>query len=131
MKGFDDIKLEWQDKTYTVPADRQMELILRVEEGITRGKGGQAALVLSHEQGPPVARSCQVFADVLRYAGADVSDLEVFHAVHENIRGGDGALIVYIQERFMLILGLIDLSDLRTETEETTPRPKTKPPTKA
>ncbi len=118
MKGFDDIELKWGEDVYTVPAEKQMELILRVEDGLTRGKGGQASLVLSHIEGPPIALCCQVFADVLRYAGSQASDLDVFHAVHDDLRKGDGSLITYIQTRFMLILGLIDLGSLEDELPE-------------
>ena len=97
MKGFDDIVLEWDGQEYRVPANRQMELILRVEAGLTKGDPGQQAYsVLTRENGPPIARMAAAYGDALRYAGAPVSDMDVFNKIMAGIRVGDGSVSAII-----------------------------------
>lgn len=112
MKGFDDMILKWGGKEYAVPANRQMELILRVESNLMRGqRGEQAASVLARAGGAPTGLLVAAYADALRYAGAEVADIEVFKEVTSNIRSGGGELLTEITIACCEILGLIGTDD--------------------
>lgn len=118
MQGFDPITLEWAGESYTVPASRQMELILRVEEGLLKGHNGQAYDILVRPAGPPLAQFSGVYADALRYAGAKVEPIEVFRAITGNIGSGDGTML---QGAIMDVLRILNLlggeSDGKAKTE--------------
>jgi len=118
MQGFDDIELTWQGQTYTVPATRQMELILRVEQGLIEGTGLQAYEVLMRPSGPPLAQFSRVFADALRYAGAQVQHIEVFREITGSVGRGEGELLQDAVMQVMRILNLIAVE------EDEAPQPK-------
>lgn len=84
MKGFDDVTLTWQGQSYTVPAGEQLPLIARVEAALAPN-GGQAITVLFRTGGPPHAVLAQAFGAALRYAGASVTDDEIYLNIHEDI----------------------------------------------
>jgi hypothetical protein len=108
MKGFDDIVLAWGGEEYTVPADRQLELIMRVEDGLIAGKDRQAFQVLVQRSGPPVALIGKVFADALIYAGAKVTHVEVVREIQSAIRRGEGGVYAKIADKLSEILGVIE-----------------------
>lgn len=118
MQGFDDIELTWLGQTYTVPANRQMELILRVEQGLIEGTGAQAYEILMRPSGPPLGQFSRVFAEALRYAGAPVQHIEVFREITGNVGRGDGALLQDAVMQVMRILNLIAIE------EDEAPQPK-------
>lgn len=74
MPGFDDIRLAWNGRTYVIPANRVMGALARVEDSITFGE------LHAHTQrnSVPVAKLSQAFGSVLRYAGANVEDDEIY-----------------------------------------------------
>lgn len=108
MKGFDPISLPWNGQAYSVPADRQMELIMRVEDGLIAGKDRQAFQVLVMRSGPPVSLIGKVYADALIYAGAAVTHVEVVRALQASIRSGKGDLYRVIADTLSEILGVIE-----------------------
>src|SRR5687767_11965225 len=72
--AFDNVVFNWRDKEYRIPANRMLGAIARIEEVITMGNLG-----LQVERGtPPVAKVAQAYAAVLRYAGARVTDDDVY-----------------------------------------------------
>lgn len=77
--AFDDVKLIWRDREYTIPARNMMGAIARIEDHVTMpemqrfGERGTA----------PMAKLASAFASVLRFAGAQVSDDEVYAAMFE------------------------------------------------
>lgn len=86
MKGFDDVTLTWQGQSYTVPAGEQLRLIAKLEAALAPD-GGQAITVLFRNGGPPHAVLAQAFGAALRYAGASVTDDEIYLNIHEDIAG--------------------------------------------
>lgn len=108
MKGFDPISLPWNGQAYSVAADRQMELIMRVEDGLIAGKDRQAFQVLVMRAGPPVSLIGKVYADALIYAGAPVTHVEVVRALQASIRSGKGDLYRVIADALSEILGVIE-----------------------
>lgn len=108
MKGFDAIELEWDGETYSVPAERQLELIMRVEDGLIAGRDRQAFEVLIQRSGPPVALIGKVYADALAYAGANVPAIEVVRTLQDAIRRVDAAIYVKVANKLSEILSVIE-----------------------
>ena len=71
---FDDITLGWHDKTYVIPADRVLGAVARIEQHITLHE----ILAYSERGTAPMAVLAQAYASVLRYAGAEITDNEVY-----------------------------------------------------
>lgn len=90
MQGFEPVTLSWQGKDYTVPAERQMGLIARIEDALSGPGGEQALNVLFRREGPPYSRLASAFGAALRYAGAQVSDEDVYLSIMEDIASGGG-----------------------------------------
>jgi len=84
MHGFDDVTLTWRGQSHTVPAKSQLMMIAKIEAALAPD-GGQAVNVLFRNGGPQHTRLAQAFGAALRYAGADVSDDDVYLSIHEDI----------------------------------------------
>lgn len=123
MKGFEPITLTWRGEEWEVPADRQMELIMRVEDGLVRGRPVQAYEVLGSGAVPPIGQLASVFGDALRYAGARVPAVDIYKALVKSMTT-DGADIVDVVRQISGILGLL-ASDAEAPTGEA---PKAKKP---
>lgn len=77
MGIFDDVKIGWKDKDYVIPAKQVLGAIARIEECITLPE-----LAAFAKRGTaPLVRLSQAYGSVLRYAGADVSDEEVYEGI--------------------------------------------------
>jgi hypothetical protein len=75
MAIFDPVILVWHGKRHTIPADRVLKTIARVEEVLTYQELGEYA---SGSRNPSISKLCMAYGAVLRSAGAEVSDDEVF-----------------------------------------------------
>lgn len=124
MRGFDDIVLEWDGETFSVPATSQMELIYRVESGLLNGKPGQAFSVLIAHGGPPLALLARVYAGALIYAGAKVSELEVYKAITSDVAAGDGAMLSKATSDLLGILGVLAPDDEDEQNQGKTAKKK-------
>lgn len=77
MSAFDAIEIGWAGKKYTIPADRVLQCIAKVEDVITlhellvMGEQGRVKLV-------PISRA---YATVLRFAGCEITDDEAYAGV--------------------------------------------------
>jgi hypothetical protein len=77
MSAFADQKLTWAGKEYVIPARKLLGAIARVEEVITLREligflgAGQF----------PLAKISQAYGAVLRYAGADLADEEIYEGM--------------------------------------------------
>lgn len=76
MGVFSDIELEWESKVFTIPSNRVMKAIALIEETITLGEFQAFAL----RGTAPLAKLCMAYGSVLRFAGARVTDDEVYDA---------------------------------------------------
>lgn len=74
QKIFDDIKLTWEGKGYTIPARDVMVAIAAIEGHITLQELTQYA----SRGTAPMGRLSNAYAAVLRVAGADVTDAQVY-----------------------------------------------------
>lgn len=72
--SFDDVVLTWAGIDYTIPATKMMGAIARIEDHVTlpelRNYGERGAV--------PLSRLASAFASVLRYAGAKLTDEDVY-----------------------------------------------------
>lgn len=84
MKLFDDIKLEWAGKAYIIPANKVLGAIARIEEIVSIRELAACA----RESTLPVAKLSMAYGSVLRYAGAEVDDEDVYAGIFS---GGDHA----------------------------------------
>ena len=74
MGVFDDIRLNWQGTDYVIPANKVMGAIARIEDIITLTE-----LIRMSQQGKvKFASIASAYAAVLRYAGVQVSDEQVY-----------------------------------------------------
>lgn len=88
MDGFEDVTLSWKGHDYVVPAKKQLMLIARIEDALAGESGLQAVTLLFRREGPPHSRLAAAFGAALRYAGATVSDEEVYLSIHADIAQG-------------------------------------------
>jgi hypothetical protein len=107
MKGFEDVTLTWQGQHYTVPANRQLMMIAKLEAALAPDDG-QAVAVLFRSGGPHHSTLAQAFGAALRYAGADVSDDDIYLTIHEDIAEKSARQVeITIQNMIMALLAII------------------------
>lgn len=72
---FEDIRLEWGGEEFVIPSDRVMGAIMRVEEHVTLAELHEDA---AKRRTVRMGRLASAYGSLLRYAGARVSDDEVY-----------------------------------------------------
>jgi hypothetical protein len=72
VRQFEDVTLKWAGVEYTIPADSMMRAIMLIEEWFTLEDLHMKSVHLKR------AKISAAFAAVLRYAGAKVTDEEVY-----------------------------------------------------
>lgn len=107
MKGFEDVTVSWAGEDYTIPANKQMGLIVRIEEALTGGTGSQAIAVLLSPGGPSHARLANAFGAALRYAGADVSDEEIYLSIMSDMVDNKANVAIKVQGAVLALLSII------------------------
>jgi hypothetical protein len=98
MAAFDDVALEWQGAQYTIPHNRVLRTIAAVEEVITLG-----GLARSARDVPP-AKISIAFGIILRAAGANVTDDEVYDGMF--VEGGSFE-VQRVAEAVMALLAMM------------------------
>lgn len=71
MGIFQPVTFKWKEQEYTVQANQVMGLIAQIEDVITLAE-------LLKRKGAPLAKVAMAYAAALRYAGAKVSDEEIY-----------------------------------------------------
>lgn len=118
MHGFDDVTLAWQGKEFTVPANRQLMLIARIEDALAGDEGDQAISVLFRRNGVPHSRLAAAYGAALRYAGAQVSDEDVYLSIHRDIATqSKDQVAATIQRMLMGLLAIISPPTAKALTE--------------
>ena len=82
---FEPVTLQWKGEAFTVPADRQMVLIAKIEAALSGDSGRQPLGILMQIDGPSYAELARAFGAALRHAGAEVSDSEVYLSIQEDL----------------------------------------------
>jgi len=77
---FEPYELRWRGTTYQIPANRMLGAIASAEEVITLAELARAM----QQSAPPLTRIARAYGAVLRYAGAKVTDEEVYIGMFED-----------------------------------------------
>lgn len=112
MGIFSDVRLEWGEAAFTITADRVLGAIAVVEDHITLGD-------LGARKSLPLAKISMAYGAVLRYAGAKVSDDEVYNAMFRD--KGRRLQRAASEAVFALQVLMIPPEHLRAPAEETKP----------
>lgn len=107
MNGFEDVTVGWQGKEYVIPANKQMGLIARVEDALSGDSGIQAINVLMQKQGPSYSRLAAAFGAVLRYAGAQVTDEEIYLSIMDDFSKSRADVAIKLQTVIISLLMII------------------------
>ena len=132
MQGFDPVTLTWLGKDYTVPAKSQLMLIARIEDALGGPQGEQAVTVLFRPNGAPHTRLAAAYGAALRYAGAQVTDEEVYLSIHEDIaQKSPQAVAMTMQTMLAGLLAIISPPTARVLSRAGEPDDAKKPQTAA
>lgn len=74
MSIFQDVTLTYNENSYKIKSNDVMRLIARIESVVTIQD-------LAKEQGPGLSRLAQAYGLVLRFAGANVTDEEIYSSM--------------------------------------------------
>lgn len=107
MKGFEPVKLSWKGASFTVEAEDQLRLIAGIEDALRDASGAPAVVTLMRHGGPSYARLACAYGAALRYAGAQVSDDEVYLSIVERLGDGDPSVAIETQSAILGLLAII------------------------
>lgn len=107
MKGFEPVALTWNGARYTVPASDQLRLIAEIEDALSDKDGTPAVLVLMRRHGPSHAKLAEAYGAALRYAGADVTNDEIYLSIVSALADADSRLSVYVQNAVLGLLAIV------------------------
>lgn len=107
MQGFEDVTISWKGEDYTIPADRQLMLVAKIEDALSQDSGKQAISFLMRAEGPPYSRLAMAFGAALRYAGADVSDDEVYLSIQDDFAKSKNEVTMKVQGAVMALLMIV------------------------
>jgi len=113
MGVFRDLELEWRGTVYKVKAHRVMGAISRIEEVVTLPELREYAL----RNTAPLAKLSMAFGAVLRYAGANVSDEEVYAASMEDAGGNDSGVLVAVMAIMQIMIPPASMQAIKDEEE--------------
>jgi len=133
MQGFDDVTLGWRGGEFIVPANKMLMLVCKIEDALAGDSGEQALTVLMRRQGPPQARLAQAYGAALRYAGAVVSDDDVYLSLQSELSTGSAEGIAAIQSAVINLIAIVSpplgsvlLAAGEKKSEAVTPKKKPK-----
>jgi hypothetical protein len=107
MKGFEPVTLQWGGVEYTVPANQQLMLIAEIEDALDDGSGRSTVGVLLGKGGPSYARLAGAFGAALRYAGAPVSDADIYLTIQEGFSEGSKDAAGQVQGAILALLSIV------------------------
>lgn len=106
MKGFEPVTLAWQGDRFTVPAEKQLRLIAEIEDALTVGSNLPAINVLLSGT-PKHSRLAGAYGAALRYAGAVVTDEEIYISIMEGFAKGGAEAAIQVQDAVIGLLSII------------------------
>ena len=126
MIGFQDVTISWAGTDYTVPAKEQLGLVALVEDAICAPGEASATLALLRAGGPSHVRLARAYGAALRYAGAKVTDDEVYLSIQGDFAEERADVATRLN---MAILGLLSIVSPPVALKITAPdEPKKKQP---
>lgn len=93
MSGFDDVVIGWKGEEYRVPPNKCMSLLAQIEQVLCPDGGAQDLMnKLSMPQTVHLTTMARTYAVALRYAGAQVTDEDVYLSLAGDVMkgGSDG-----------------------------------------
>lgn len=111
MGAFDDIPLEWAGKPYLIPAHKVLGAIARVEDVLTLNE----LQAFRMRGGVPMAKLSQAYGVALRYAGAAVTDTDVYLGMFQGNTDAD-AVVSSIQNLIAMMIPPAALSKQQKDT---------------
>lgn len=107
MQGFSDIKIAWRGAEYTVPADRQLMLVAEVEDALRGNTGKSAVQVLMQKGGPGTARLAMAYGAALRFAGAAVTNDEIYLSIQEDLARQSADALIVMQQAIIALIAIV------------------------
>jgi len=107
MHGFEDVTVSWKGDDYTIPANRQLMLVAKIEDALAGGTGQQAISVLLRPEGPPYARVAMAFGAALRFGGASVTDDDVYLSMMTELSEDRAEAVIAVQASIMALLTIV------------------------
>jgi len=106
VTGFEDVNLEWDGETFTVPAERVFELVRRVETILMDGGNSPAFVLLLNNR---VAQStlALAYAEALRFAGANVTGSTVYLSIMNDFASDAATAAEKVQNAIVGLLMVI------------------------
>lgn len=81
MRKFADVRLVWDNRTYTVRANQLLGLIARLEGIVTFVE----LVGIQVRGGVPQAKLAQAYGEALRYAGCEVEDEDIYYKMFPTV----------------------------------------------
>ncbi len=126
MHGFEDVTFEWDGEKYTVPANKQLMLVAKIESALVGDTGRQAIDLLLQPNGPPHAHLAAAFEAALRYAGAQIEDGEVYLAIMNDFADGSSDAVTKIAVATLTLLSVVAPPIGRAMRDDKKPKKKAK-----
>lgn len=98
--AFEEVRIAWKGREYTIPPDQVMRCIAKVEDIVTLAELQQ----FSQRQTLPYGKMAMAYGVILRHAGARVSDAEIYN---EMFKVGEDARSVAVEAVQNLLLLMI------------------------
>lgn len=105
--SFEPVTLGWRGEDYMIPAEKVLSLVAVIEDQLAGPSGLPAVVVLTNKPGPTHARLARAFGAALRFAGATVTDDEVYLSIQSDIVEGRADAAVTIQGAIMALLAIV------------------------
>lgn len=96
----------WKGEDYTIPAEKVFQAVAIVEP-IVIGTTSRPAIDILLKADIPMSRLAQAYGAVLRFAGAKVSDAEVYLNIQENIASGEPEKSLAFRDSCVALIAVI------------------------
>lgn len=121
--AFEPFEMEWAGKKYVIPAHRVMGAIARVEDVVTLPQLQDHGLRGSM----PMAKIAMAYGALLRYAGAAVTDTEVYEGMFTSLRENNAKALV---DSTVVLMSLMVPPSLVASIKKETPQGNVSPAAK-
>ena len=111
MPVFEDVRLSWKEKEHVLPGDTMLRTIAQVEDVLSIGKLYEAMA----KRTLPLAKLSICYGIMLRAAGMEISDDEVYAGMFED--SGNGLQRKAFQAVGLLMAMMIPTSAIRARSE--------------
>lgn len=114
---FDDVTLTWGGVNYMIPSNRMMLAIARIEDHVSLED-----LDVSASQRPKRAKVAMAFASVLRFAGANVTDEQVYAGMFDKATAASSIAALQTLAMMMIPKSALEEATKRIAAGELVPK---------